>query len=98
MTSRNLLIYSLPLCQTVCFVGLILFAHHIWNARCESFGCFGIGIMWMVWVVAFIAALLFGLFVIHQCNGKLKNVARSIEVAQALIGLALAGYWVFKLT
>lgn len=54
--------------------------------HCESFGCMGIGLMWMAWAVLFAAWLLFGL--VSRAQSR-KGSAGLVK----LYGLAVRAQW-----
>ena len=76
-------------------VGLLAFAVSIWNLRCESFGCMGLGVAWMAWAACFCPILVAGL-VARARSGLNPRLGRAVLwtlCLQGLVGLGLGLAW-----
>lgn len=79
-------------------LALIASAVGIWRLRCEGFGCLGVGVAWVGWVIAFVVVLGVGLFARHRA-AAVAGLAATAKITWwvQLAGGALAvGVWVFK--
>ncbi|PKO25832.1 MAG: hypothetical protein CVU32_03895 [Betaproteobacteria bacterium HGW-Betaproteobacteria-5] len=71
-------------------------AFHAWQLRCEGFGCMGIGVVWIGWVVAiFTPTLVLGIFLATKSGPRdwLSALTRYLIWAQITLGVALFIYW-----
>jgi hypothetical protein len=78
---------------------LVVFAVYILNARCEGFGCVGIGIAWMMWVVVFCVALIVSLVARSKLQRESNSMRRAASITfftNFLLGAALLAYYLFK--
>lgn len=76
------------------FAGVV----HIWHVHCESFGCIGVGLLWMLWIaVLYLPALVIG--TILATRRSLPTNARPFvrigHFAIVALGLGLAAYWLW---
>jgi hypothetical protein len=65
---------------------------------CESFGCIGIGILWFAWAGSYGVVVLPGLLVYRSpaLPAPLARACKAALVVQLLLGVGLAGLWVFR--
>ena len=78
---------------------LIALAVYTLGLYCESFGCMGIGLMWMAWAVLFGVRLLFGLVSRAQSrkgSPRLVQIAALAVRAQWLLGGMAVIRWLLK--
>lgn len=70
----------------------------IGRLRCEGFGCIGVGVAWLAWVVAFFPVLAIGaaLRLRSSPGARLRTLTRLAVWAQLALGLILLGIWVCK--
>ena len=76
-------------------VGLAVLAWSTWQLRCESFGCMGIGLVWTIWLLLWLAAL--GVALALRALLRRRGLStRTCGLALWLLGALGAGhglYW-----
>lgn len=79
-------------------LALIATAVGIWRLHCESFGCMGIGVAWMAWVVSFLVVLGIGLFARSRAASvaSLARICKTTWWLQLAVGSVLLVVWVAK--
>lgn len=78
------------------WVALALFGVVLWHTYCEGFGCIGLGIAWMAWVVAYAVLLALGLGLWRRPDAGLRRLRNAALVSQLLAGLSLLAYWLVQ--
>jgi len=78
------------------WVALALFGVVLWRTYCEGFGCIGLGIAWMAWVVAYAMLLALGLGLWRRPDAGLRRLRNGALVSQLLAGLSLLAYWLVQ--
>jgi hypothetical protein len=76
---------------------LISTAVYTLGLRCESFGCMGIGLMWMAWAVVFGIVAIIGLVSRSQArkgSARLVQVASLTMATQWLVGVLCLIRWI----
>lgn len=77
-------------------LGVAASAAWAWRLRCESFGCMGVGLVWVVWAgVLFAPTLVLGgvLAAKGGARGRWARASRGCLVLQLLLGLGLLARW-----
>jgi len=79
-------------------LALLAAAVGIWRLHCESFGCMGIGVAWIAWVVSFLVVLGIGLFTRSKVASvvSLARICKTIWWLQLAVGSVLLIVWVAK--
>ncbi|WP_374510826.1 hypothetical protein [Niveibacterium sp.] len=82
----------------VAVLALAVCAVLIWQLRCESFGCMGIGVAWFAWVLAYFPVLLVGAVLRSResLGAGLVKLTRATVWVQVAMGAALVMVWVLK--
>jgi hypothetical protein len=76
-------------------VALSVAAALVFRLRCEGFGCTGIGIAWIAWLVGYAPALAIGT-ALRSALPRATAVRLAVSVALSalvVLGVALACYW-----
>ena len=77
---------------------LVAAAVGILRMSCEGFGCMGIGVAWVAWVIAFFVVVVLGLVARSQVIA-LAGLGAAVNVAcwlQAGLGVMAVAVWVSK--
>jgi hypothetical protein len=79
-------------------LALLAAAVGLWRLHCESFGCMGIGVAWIAWVVSFLVVLGIGVFARSKVAsvGGLARVCKTIWWVQLAVGSVLLIIWVSR--
>lgn len=71
-------------------------ALYLGQLRCEGFGCTGVGVAWVAWVMAYVPVLGLGAVLVSgtAAPGPLPRLAKAALWLQLAVGLAAAALWV----
>lgn len=75
---------------------LIAMAAYTLRLHCESFGCMGIGVMWVAWAALFGIVALIGVasrVQARKVSARLATLATSVNVVQWVVGALAALRW-----
>ncbi|QLG89390.1 hypothetical protein HQ393_14680 [Chitinibacter bivalviorum] len=93
--NRQTLFVGLGIGYLAGFCAQLIFAILLLRMSCESFGCIGVGIGWIAWVIAFAFLLACGAIARAQLQGypRLAAACRLGLWLQAAQGIGLLGYY-----
>lgn len=73
-------------------------AAYILQMRCEGFGCMGVGVAWVVWLMAYGVTLFLGVVLVAAPTpqGRLQPFTRWGLALQLALGVVAVALWVAK--
>ena len=89
---------ALALLYLVAVPALATAAAWLWQLRCEGFGCMGIGVAWLVWVLAYVPVLALGAALAGgpALQGPLRTPTRLSLGIQIALGITAAVLWALQ--
>jgi hypothetical protein len=70
---------------------VVLFAGIVWNLRCESFGCIGVGVAWFAWTLGYGVVLSLGVLTLKlfKLEGRWKATRTQLRITKVSLGLQI---------